>query len=279
MVLHKKHQVLKTIRDAIISGDSLEQAKSLCIHNGLSNKQINDTLALFDEFKEVALFENEDFWDILSFEIFDLALQNKDFELCIDSSNHGSAIFNLNDVPETLIPLLDKFRLLDICNYSGYKLIIDIPENHLKELETSKAIIDVNQFEEILAKKKALGLEGELFVLNEEKIRLGADFEIEHTAQLNVGAGYDIKSWKDDKSFSESNKLYIEVKTISTKKEIYLTENELEIAKKLGVNYRLHIVRKVQNKLHTYKVINDFHAFFEINNTNFLVKPTYLLKV
>ena len=205
MVLHKKHQVLKTIRDAIISGDSLEQAKSLCIHNGLSNKQINDTLALFDEFKEVALFENEDFWDILSFEIFDLALQNKDFELCIDSSNHGSAIFNLNDVPETLIPLLDKFRLLDICNYSGYKLIIDIPENHLKELETSKAIIDVNQFEEILAKKKALGLEGELFVLNEEKIRLGADFEIEHTAQLNVGAGYDIKSWKDDKSFSESN--------------------------------------------------------------------------
>ena len=48
MVLHKKHQVLKTIRDAIISGDSLEQAKSLCIHNGFSNKQINDTLALFD---------------------------------------------------------------------------------------------------------------------------------------------------------------------------------------------------------------------------------------
>lgn len=279
MVLHKKHQVLKTIRDAIISGDSLEQAKSLCIHNGFSNKQINDTLALFDEFKEVALFENEDFWDILSFEIFDLALQNKDFELCIDSANHGSAIFNLNDVPETLIPILDKFRLLDICNYSGFKLIIDIPENHLKELETSKAIIDVNQFEEILAKKKALGLEGELFVLKEEKIRLGADFEIEHTAQLNVGAGYDIKSWKDDKSFSESNKLYIEVKTISTKKEIYLTENELEIAEKLGVNYRLHIVRKVQNKLHTYKVIDDFYAFFEINKTDFIVKPTYLLKV
>ena len=69
------------------------------------------------------------------------------------------------------------------------------------------------------------------------------------------------------------------LKTISTKKEIYLTENELETAKKLGVNYRLHIVRKVQNKLHTYKVIDDFHAFYEINKTDFIVKPTYLLKV
>ena len=175
--------------------------------------------------------------------------------------------------------MLDRFRLLNTCKYSGYNLIIDIPEHHLKEVELPQVIIDANEFEEILAKKKALGLEGELFVLNEEKIRLGADFEIENTAQLNVGAGYDIKSWKDDKSFSESNKLYIEVKTISTKKEIYLTENELETAKKLGVNYRLHIVRKVQNKLHTYKVIDDFHAFYEINKTDFIIKPTYLLKV
>ena len=279
MVLHKKHQVLKTIRDAIIGGDSMEQAKSLCILNGFSIKQINETLALFEEFKEVTQFENEDFWEILSFEIFNLALQNKDFELCIDSTNQGSAIFDLHNVPETLFPLLDKFRLLDICNYSGYNLIIDIPENHLTEIQSSQATINAHQFEEILAKKKALGLEGELFVLSEEQNRLGSDFKIEHTAQLNVGAGYDIQSWKDDKSFAQSNRLYIEVKTISTTKKIYLTENEIATAKRLGANYRLYIVSKVKTMLLTYKVIDNFAVYFERNKSDFIIKPTYLHKV
>jgi hypothetical protein len=61
MVLHKKHHVLKTIRDALLNGDSLAQAKSLCTHNGFSKKQINDTLALYADFKEVIQFENEFF--------------------------------------------------------------------------------------------------------------------------------------------------------------------------------------------------------------------------
>lgn len=279
MVLHKKHHILKTIRDAVLNGDSLTQAKSLCIHSGFSKKQINDTLALFDEFKDLVQFENEFFWDLLSFEIFDLALQNKDFELFIDNSTDGTATFNLTEVPESLIPSLDRFRLLYTCKYSGYNLIIEIPEDHLKEVQLSRAIIDANEFDEILARKKALGLEGELFVLNEEKERLGSDFKIIHTAQLNVGAGYDIQSWKDDKSFAKSNMLFIEVKTISTKKEIYLTENELAIAKKLGINYRLHIVRKIKTRLVTYKVIDDFASYFELNKSDFVVKPTYLLKV
>jgi hypothetical protein len=279
MVLHKKHHVLNTIRDAVLNGDSLTQAKSLCIHSGFSKKQINDTLALFDEFKDLVQFENEFFWDLLSFEIFDLALQNKDFEVYIDNSTDGTATFNLKEVPETLIPLLDRFRLLYTCKYSGYNLIIDIPEDHLKEVKSPQAIIDANEFEEILAKKKALGLEGELFVLNEEKERLGSDFHITHTAELNVGAGYDIQSWKDDKSFAKSNMLFIEVKTISTKKEIFLTENEIATAKKLGVNYRLHIVRKIKTKLVTYKVIDNFASYFELNKSDFVIKPTYLLKV
>lgn len=279
MVLHKKYEVLKTIRDAILSGDSLTQAKSLCIHNGFSKKQINDTLALFDEFKEIVPFENELFWDLLSFEIFDLALQNEEFEWYIDNATNGYATFILNEINESLMPILDRFRLLNICKYSGYKLIIDIPQDHLADVKTSLATVDVNQFEEILAKKKALGLEGELFVFNEEKNRLGSDFEIEHTAQINVSAGYDIQSWKDNKSFLKSNRLYIEVKTISTKKEIYLTENEIATANKLGTNYRLHVVRKIKTRLITYKIIDDFASYFNQNRSDFVIKPTYLLKI
>lgn len=279
MVLHKKHQVLKIIRDAILNGDSLKQAKSLCIHSGFSIRQIADTLTLYDEFKDVVHFENEAFWDLLLFEIFDLALQNKDFELYIDNSSDGVVIFDLNDIPDSLFPVLDRFRLLNICKYSGYRIFIEIPENHLTEVRTSEAKIDAHQFEEILAKKKALGLEGELFVLNEEKCRLGSDFEIEHTARLNVGAGYDIRSWKDEKSYSKENKLYIEVKTISTKKEIFLTENELATAKRLGMKYRLQIVRKIKDRLVTYKVIDNFAFYYENNKSLFVIKPTYILKV
>jgi hypothetical protein len=214
-----------------------------------------------------------------SFEIFDLALQNKDFVLHIDKSSNGSATFSLDEVPESLKPILDRFRLLNTCKYSGYNLIIEIPEDHLKEVKLSQTIINANEFDEILAKKKALGLEGEIFVLNEEKERLGSDFKITHTAQLNVGAGYDIQSWKDDKSFAKSNMLFIEVKTISTKKEIFLTENEIATAKNLGINYRLHIVRKIKTRLVTYKVIDDFASYFELNKSDFVIKPTYLLKV
>ena len=279
MVLHKKHQILKTIRTAILKGDSLIQAKSLCIHKGFGKRQIKETLNLYDEFKKQVDFKNEDFWQLLSYEVFDLATRDTDFEQYLDSIDEGIAIFDLRETAEPLKPVLNKFRLLDICKYSGYRMFITLPNDHIQMVKTSKAIINVSQFEEILAKKKALGLEGELFVLKEEQLRLGIDFTVEHTSQINVGAGYDIQSWKNDKSFSKSNQLFVEVKTISIKKEIYLTENEIETAKKLGVNYRLHIVRKVQSKLLTYKVIDDFHTFFEKNKTDFIVKPTYLLKV
>ena len=221
MATHKKHHVLRTIRHAILGGDSLTQAKSLCAHNGFSKNQITETLSLFDEFKEEAPLDGEDFWDILAYEIFSRALQNSYFEQYIANSEGGLVIFNMNNVPEDLKPTLDAFRLLDTCTYSGYELTISLPEDHINDARVTQAKIDLRQFEEILAKKKALGLEGELFVIQEEKDRLGPDFIIEHTAQLNVGAGYDIRSWKDSESYSRSNELFIEVKTISTKKEIY----------------------------------------------------------
>ena len=279
MATHKKHHVLKTIRHAILGGDSLPQAKSLCIHNGFSKNQITDTLALYDEFREEAPLDSEDFWDILSYEIFGRALQNNYFEQYIASSEGGLAIFNMNRVPEELKPTLDAFRLLDTCTYSGYELTLSLPTDHLLEVKATEAKIDLKQFEEILAKKKALGLEGELFVLEEEQNRLGPDFPVEHTALLNVGAGYDIRSWRDSESYSRTNELFIEVKTISTKKEIYLTSNELATAKSLGKDYRLHVVRKINGRLFTYKIIDNLANYFATNKAEFILDPTYVLKV
>ena len=94
-----------------------------------------------------------------------------------------------------------------------------------------------------------------------------------------MGAGYDIRSWKDSESYSRSNELFIEVKTISTKKEIYLTSNELATAKSLGENYRLHVVRKINGRLFTHKVIDNLANYFASNKEDFIVEPTYVLKV
>lgn len=279
MVYHKKHEILTTIRDAILVGDTLEQAKSICLIEGYLDIEIRQTLSIYDEFKARVGFKEEDFWDLLTYEVFDLALKNKDFNRSLNASNNGVLKFDLQQESESFRSLLDKFRLLEICKYSGFKMIIHVPHANLMEFHTPNPRININKFEEILAKKKALGLEGELFVIKEEQKRLGIDFLIEHTSQINVGAGYDIQSWKNGDSFSQSNELYIEVKTFSIKKEIYLTENEITTAKKLGVNYRLHIVRKVNNKFYTYRIIDDFYTFFKNNEEEFYIQPTFLLKV
>ena len=257
----------------------MPQAKSLCVHNGFSKSQISETLALFDDFKEVAPLDSIDFWEILSYEVFGRALQNKYFEQHVAHAMGDFVIFNMNRVPEELKPILNAFRLLDTCTYAGYELTIRLPTDHLLEAKTTQANIDLGQLEEILAKKKALGLEGELFVLEEEQNRLGPDFVVEHTALLNVGAGYDIRSWRDNESYSKSNELFIEVKTISTRKEIYLSSNELATAKSLGKSYRLQVVRKINGRLFTYKVIDNLANYFALNQVEFIIEPTYVLKV
>jgi len=279
MVIHKKHQILNIIRIAILRGDSLQQAKSLCLHNGFSEIEIKETLLIFDEFKHQINFNSENFWHNLTHKIFELAIEDNNFKKCINELENETMVFNLNDISEKQNSLLDRFRLLDICGYSGFNLIIKIPTQFFNEFITSASKVNISQFEEILAKKKKLGLEGELFVINQEQERLGSDYFLEHTSQIDVGAGYDIKSWRNNESYAESNKLFIEVKTFSVIKEIFITQNELATAKRLGKNYRLQIIRKINNHFITYKIIDDLFSYFENNKSDFTIRPTYSLKL
>jgi len=188
-------------------------------------------------------------------------------------------IINTQYVPNESVLIIDYLRLLDICHYSGFQLYIKIPIKIRPDIELKRSKTSSDQFDAILLKKRELGLAGELFVLEHEKQRLGSDFQVEHTSLIDVGAGYDIKSWKNTLSFSLSNILYIEVKTISVKKEIYLSENELKVAQQLGSNYRLVIVRKLHDDLIIYKTIDDFASYFVENKNDIKVVPTYLIKV
>lgn len=274
MVLHSKHLILSKIRDSFLLGDSLDQAKAHCLASGYSLGEINDTLDLYENFKSRLDIKSDKFWDTLTYLIFDFALQFESFRNLINESKSNEINIDLSLKTE-ILQFINPFRLLDICSYSGYWLTLSIPNYIYEDCISYYDKITPEEFNFIQDKKKILGLNGELFVLQEEINRLGEDFPIEHTSQLNVGAGYDIKSWKNSNSYSKSNRLYIEVKTFSIKKEIFISENELSVAKNLRDAYRLQIVRKVGDRFENYRVIDNFYEFYCSNISVFDIQPTF----
>jgi hypothetical protein len=278
MVLHKKHLILKSIRESLLNGDSLTQARSLCRFQGYTDNQIEDTLKIFSDLEGQVDISDPNFWELLAVEIFNYVLNDIFFESYLESQEEGMWVINTQYVPDRSFLTIDYLRLLDICHYSGFMLYVKIPIKIIPDIELKRSKTSLEQFEAVLLKKKELGLAGELFVLEQEKKRLGTDFHVEHISLVDVSAGYDIKSWKNTLSFSKSNNLYIEVKTFSVKKEIYISENELKVAQQLGGNYRLIIVRKLFDKFIIYKIIDDFASYFAENKKNINVLPTYLIK-
>jgi len=110
-------------------------------------------------------------------------------------------------------------------------------------LNLNKKYISADRFDEILKSKKQLGYDAELVVLEYENNKLSKynEVETEHTSQINVGAGYDIKSWEEnDEGLIEK---YIEVKAIQVKKaEFYWSRNEVEVSRKFKDRYYLYLL-------------------------------------
>lgn len=112
----------------------------------------------------------------------------------------------------------------------------------------AKKAVSAEQLAQILVNQERLGAEAELNILKYERDRL-AGFSslvesIEHTAQTNVGAGYDILSWeKPESESSSSERRHIEVKAVSPKDSRFMwTKNEIERAAELKSKYYLYLV-------------------------------------
>ena len=102
------------------------------------------------------------------------------------------------------------------------------------------------------AKNRQLGLEGELLVLEHEinKLKEAGCPElaasVTHTSVVQGdGAGYDIKSFNEDKSIR-----YIEVKSTrgSLNTDFYMSPNELKFAEKNANNFYLYRVYDLRNQ-------------------------------
>ena len=127
MVLHKKHLILKTVRESLLKGDSLSQAWSVCRFIGYTDSQIDYTLKIFSDLEGQVDITDQNFWELLSVEIFDYVLNDIFFESYLEFEEEGLWIINTQYVPNESVLIIDYLRLLDICHYSGFQLYIKIP--------------------------------------------------------------------------------------------------------------------------------------------------------
>ena len=113
---------------------------------------------------------------------------------------------------------------------------------HLKQKKLTPRELAV-----ILKRQEELGKAAELEVLEYEKRRLAGNYEliknIEHIAQKNISAGYDILSWEKEKRNAKAVKRYIEVKATSkVSLDFYWSRNEVEKATELRDQYHLYLL-------------------------------------
>jgi len=122
------------------------------------------------------------------------------------------------------------------------------------------------KFKKLLKNREEIGQYAEIRIIEYEKERL-SKFpllldEIEHIAINDVGAGYDIKSFRD-KLDKNNNPLfiYIEVKAVPFwEYEFKWTRNEIEVARQLKDKYFLYLLPVIGYKefdIDNLKIINN----------------------
>ncbi len=112
--------------------------------------------------------------------------------------------------------------------------------------------LSTKQLARSLKQKELLGLAAEHEILKYERKRLTAYpnlcSRIEHIAQDNVMAGYDILSWEEERQNSPHIPRYIEVKAVSRPSfQFYWSRNEVECAKRYGARYYLYLLPVARN--------------------------------
>ena len=175
--------------------------------------------------------------------------------------------------------LLIDLQLIEY-NYDGsYSINKLIDETILK---TQKRKISENELIDKLAKERELGILGEEFVLAYEKQRITnkeLQKEIKIISQIDVAAGFDIVSFRDNAS--QTFDRFIEVKTFSGKPHFYWSKNEIDKARLMGDAYCIYLVDydKMQNIGYTPQcIINPIKNIMDaegwiITPQSFLIEP------
>jgi hypothetical protein len=94
-------------------------------------------------------------------------------------------------------------------------------------------------------RQEELGIQAEIFVLSYEKlarIKNPRHSNIKIISEIDFSAGYDIQSYKNDKSVIIDK--FIEVKSYSGSPYFYWSKNEIKIAKQERNNYFLYLINR-----------------------------------
>jgi len=144
---------------------------------------------------------------------------------------------------------------LDFLEYQKKTGIYRINDNylHLFEKFLSFKELSPKELDLINIKKAEIGYNAEIEVLKFEKRRLKKHpnliLEIEHTANKDVLAGYDILSWEFDNNNEVRTPRYIEVKAISLNDcNFYWSRNEIQKAQELEDRYYLYLLPHLGKK-------------------------------
>jgi hypothetical protein len=147
-----------------------------------------------------------------------------------------------------------------------------------------KFSISEERFKAIQKTREQIGLAGENWVVDYEKINLKNDGyieladKIERISQINISAGYDVLSYE----ISGVEK-FIEVKTTAlSKSEFFLSSNELDIAREYKHRYWIYFLSEIYGSPKLTKIHNPFFEvgkLLSLTPVNFrvqLLNPTSL---
>lgn len=138
---------------------------------------------------------------------------------------------------------------LDFLSQNEGKRTYQVSEHHaLTYLESIEPVkLSRQQFEFIHQARENFGRTGELEILKYEQDRLAEHpdliSKIQHVAETDIGAGYDIRSFTIDPNSKEIAPRFIEVKVVSLLNyRFFWTRNEIAQAKDLKNNYYLYLL-------------------------------------
>lgn len=133
-------------------------------------------------------------------------------------------------------------------------------------------------FDSLQRLRGMIGEDGEEYVFEQEKSLLTREGrpdlaeKVERVSMTDVGAGYDIVSF-----YPDGAEKYIEVKTSVSTKEIFeWTANEINVARQLGDQYWLYMVRDIAN---LPKVISIQNPAQRVGNDIRITPTSYLAEL
>lgn len=153
---------------------------------------------------------------------------------------NNQKFISINDIKLIDSSLRNLFLVLNVFKLSNTNNNIIIINNSLLDYFKNSYEMTQSKLNLILKREKIQGDKAELYVFKYEKNRINSENNVRQISTENVLAGYDILSKESNKQKSANR--YIEVKSFSKNKKIFITKNEIEKSKIYSNHYYIYLI-------------------------------------